>query len=812
MPRFRIETEARRITPFSSGFFLLILGLLALLPFGWSIGRVVSHIDTGLHIANVAPLEKLDWDTFYNGARILKVAPNSPADRAGLQTGDTLLQINGRSFTGTYQDAYLPFTGAPIDTLVVSRNNQLVTVTMPFPPFNWSTFLLALEPIFVGAIFWLASMACILIQPRQKLSIIFWAGCQAIFWFLVTGALSSQEGPWARVLFDIGVTLYPTFLIHFFQLFLGSPLKRLAQGLTTLVYMALLIQLAAIVLFMLVFPAVPLWGTFFKLSGLWEVVSLSLYILVIFYPNRETSLADLRKRSILIKSATLIMIPGFLFGFLPDRLFGQPILPYVWIEPLSIVLPLGYVYILATNGLAKADRILSSIFLYVLFIGLLSGTFFLSFWGLEQVIEPGRRSYVIAATAIALLEMAVFFQIQPFLRRSIDHLFYGSWYDYRSIVRSSSLEFCRINNLDEWIALLFTTIQAMRFQSALLLWPEHDTFAIKGRFDYPGTPELTLPTESLMIRYLAAFPDMLSRSQLANKLGASDETALLTAQGVNLILPLVSHNHVQAILLLGEQQGGALVDKIDTEILVTVARYAAIAAENIALLDDQRKRLAEMQNMRDELAETQQRLIGSREAERLRLSQDLHDGPIQDLYGARLHLNTLVISDENMMQFAMIQGILFKTADTLRKICQELRPPALAPFGLEPAIRSHIDQIRNTYPYLDFETALVSDGQLLSENIRLALFRVYQEAMMNILKHAQATCITVRFSLSEQQVLLSIADNGKGFLIPPEWTPLTKQGHFGMVSMIERIEALGGELILKSQPGQGTAIYIRVPR
>lgn len=214
------------------------------------------------------------------------------------------------------------------------------------------------------------------------------------------------------------------------------------------------------------------------------------------------------------------------------------------------------------------------------------------------------------------------------------------------------------------------------------------------------------------------------------------------------------------------------------------------------------------------------RLIDNVEAERLRLAQDLHDGPIQDLYSISFQLKemlrppgdgrtgTTVLS---VQELASVLETTQQVIDQLRRICGELRPPTLIPFGLEKAIRSHIETIRQADPDLEIDLELMADGQALPEGLRLALFRIYQHAVTNVVRHAHAKHLCVCFQFDPEEAELRIQDDGVGFELAPQWEILTRQGHFGLVSTAERVEAIGGQLWIESSPQQGTEIRVRVP-
>ncbi len=226
--------------------------------------------------------------------------------------------------------------------------------------------------------------------------------------------------------------------------------------------------------------------------------------------------------------------------------------------------------------------------------------------------------------------------------------------------------------------------------------------------------------------------------------------------------------------------------------------------------------ITEQKEREVEVAELRRRLMEGREMERLILAQELHDGPLQDLNTVSLRMGELepAVSDNEagLSRMAAAQATLQKVMQTVRAICGELRPPALAPFGLEKAIRSDAENFQGRHPAIELELHLTADDQILPEQTRLALFRIYQQAMTNIDQHAQAQRIIIRFALDPDQIFLAIEDDGQGFVLPQRYIDLVRKGHYGLVGAIERAEAIGGSLKILTAPQEGTKVQVTVPR
>lgn len=262
----------------------------------------------------------------------------------------------------------------------------------------------------------------------------------------------------------------------------------------------------------------------------------------------------------------------------------------------------------------------------------------------------------------------------------------------------------------------------------------------------------------------------------------------------------------------------------DCLLLQRVANVLALAIQRTRLEDENRELRKQLANAQSQSSsghsewdsyEIKNRLRESRENERLRLAQELHDVPIQDLYGLIYQVDDLkdYLKDTEAEQILNDHTqMLYRIVNNLRTICRELRPPSLSPFGLEVAIRDHVEKLRDQSPHLMVHLHLMRDQQVLSDSLRLNLFRIYQQAMSNVIRHAEATEVHVRFRWDDRMILLEVEDNGKGFDVPNSWVELVRREHFGLVGLAERLESIHGKLEVVSAVGNGTLVRAVVPR
>lgn len=216
----------------------------------------------------------------------------------------------------------------------------------------------------------------------------------------------------------------------------------------------------------------------------------------------------------------------------------------------------------------------------------------------------------------------------------------------------------------------------------------------------------------------------------------------------------------------------------------------------------------------NDLREVQRQLAHGRESERLRLAQELHDVPIQDLVSAQIHLAQVarhLDQRQANQDLETARHSVTQTIQMLRTLCYNLRPPILEDFGLAAAIEAYVEQVARRTPDLDVQLNLPDEGRILPSWMEMALLRIVQQSLDNTVQHAQATQAEIELTILPRQIVLRIADNGRGFEVPPRLVSFAREGHLGIVGCMERAEEIGGEYIIRSAPGQGTRIQVRIP-
>lgn len=229
-----------------------------------------------------------------------------------------------------------------------------------------------------------------------------------------------------------------------------------------------------------------------------------------------------------------------------------------------------------------------------------------------------------------------------------------------------------------------------------------------------------------------------------------------------------------------------------------------------------RMKVLHLRAERDELASSRRRMIEAREAERSYLAAELHDGPVQELQRVLrtyiLPLARTLPPEDDRQALEAVRTALQQVTGDLRNLCTELRPPVLVHFGLDKAIRSYVRLVEAREPGFSVALTLDEEKKTLPLPVRLALFRICQEALTNVARHAGARHVAITLTLTPEEISLTVTDDGRGFAPPRRWIDLEAEGHLGLSGLAQRAESIGGTLTLTTAPGAGTTVHVRAPR
>ncbi|UNB56134.1 GAF domain-containing sensor histidine kinase [Mycolicibacterium sp. YH-1] len=241
----------------------------------------------------------------------------------------------------------------------------------------------------------------------------------------------------------------------------------------------------------------------------------------------------------------------------------------------------------------------------------------------------------------------------------------------------------------------------------------------------------------------------------------------------------------------------------DVELLQVIGRLIAGALHPARLL----RQLVARQRAHEGYVE---QVIEAQENERRRLAGDIHDGISQRLITLAYRLDAAAQAvhgdvGEASEQLGAARELVGLTLEEARAAISGLRPPVLDDLGLAGGLAS----LARSIPQIDVEVQLADSR--LPEHVELALYRIAQECLQNVVKHAQASVARLSFTLNDDVAILEIVDDGVGFNSAEHPLGNSETRGYGLLSMTERAELVGGRLTIRSRPGLGTAITARVP-
>ena len=489
------------------------------------------------------------------------------------------------------------------------------------------------------------------------------------------------------------------------------------------------------------------------------VFALSIYGTTLFsqaYRYRRASTPLQRQQTKWVAFGIIVVVAGFiLYGLLFSVIFpagNQPDSPYLLIQ---LVYPLTLLLIPLTIGIAilryrlwDIDVIINRALVYGTLTVSVVGVYILVVGYLGALFRTGGN---LPISLVATGLVAVLFQpLRGWLQRGVNRLMYGQRDEPYAVV-------ARLGR---------------RLESTLA--PEAMLPAIVETV----AQALKLPYAAITLNQGEAFKD--------TAVYGSPVEGLLT-------LPLSYQAEPVGQLVLGPRQRGEGFTPADRRLLDDLARQVGIAAHAVRLTSD--------------LQRSRERLVTAREEERRRLRRDLHDGLGPTL--AALALKATTVSDlipTNPPAATELSNELYAdiraTVGEIRRLVYELRPPRLDDLGLVGAIRETARQ-QSQPGGLQITVEAPERLPALPAAVEVAAYRIAQEALTNVVRHAQASTCTVRLTLAGA-LQVEVSDNGVG--IPPE-----HHSGVGLLSMRERATELGGPCVIERNPQAGTRVCARLP-
>jgi len=315
-----------------------------------------------------------------------------------------------------------------------------------------------------------------------------------------------------------------------------------------------------------------------------------------------------------------------------------------------------------------------------------------------------------------------------------------------------------------------------------------------------------------------------------NILAANDATAKLTGYSNEDLLQMTAPKllsesdieiarDVQRRLLQGETIGEPydlrLIKKDGTDVLVRFTSNPIVSDGKPVGLQHIARDVTKERQMEENLRYYIEQITKAQEEERKRIARELHDETVQQLIALSHQLedftrNNKRLSQDDIERLGRWRRHIKDAQQGLRWFIRELRPPMIDDLGLLPAVK-WLKEESEVVSEMSIDLKVVGDERRFNPEVELVLFRIVQESLANVRRHAEASKVEILLEFARDKTTVTISDNGKGFQMPEALGDMSRLGKLGLIGMEERVRLLRGSLTVKSEVGVGTTVTVMVP-
>ncbi|RRR74033.1 MAG: PAS domain S-box protein [Candidatus Viridilinea halotolerans] len=358
-------------------------------------------------------------------------------------------------------------------------------------------------------------------------------------------------------------------------------------------------------------------------------------------------------------------------------------------------------------------------------------------------------------------------------------------------LRSANLNLTRSLELDHVLESLFTAL--------MRLVPNTHTQLVLINEGTPSAAYALVPSQSATITSISLDDVDLEASPLAQTILQTGE-GCISEDETHIGVPMQAHGNLIGLCLITSYADVKLSSDHLRWVEAVVAQ-ASIAMQNARLFD-------EVQYARQRLQTLSRKLIQAQENERRHLARELHDEIGQVLIALQMNLRGVGQGQLDAKQQARLMDsstLVERLIQQVRSLSRELRPPLLDDLGLVPALNWHLDQISSRFA-IDIKMTTQLQITRIPAQIELSIFRIVQEALNNVIKHAKADRVRVELRQSEQKLRLIVSDNGIGFETDSAQQRAANGASLGLINMQERALLVNGQFEIISAPEAGTCV------
>ena len=736
-------------------------------------------------------------------ASITWVTPGSAAWDAGIRRGDSLLKVDGRSVA-----EIVPL--AEVDkgkTFTFLRRGSQEPLQVGFSEGGFTYNLVhggwKLSFWVMGFMFFLSGIVVFARSTERNTSFWFLLTVLAAAFALTVAPATIMTRTWALVVEFLSLALGPTAFL-FLALSLSSSVRSGWKYPETLRVIPLLFFGVLCILHAVSFTTVP--GAYHAAKSslfAWLATGHASALFVLLQTERRALSTDLRLgiRAFFIGSC-IGLAPLLFLSLLPYLFTSRYYIPPEMTVLATSLVPVFLAYAVLRHqmlGVQRLGRIglVHTLSAIALAIGIGVS---LSILGVIRGDDP------LFGTAhqqmlVVLLFVGVSVVAFPMLRYVsewvIQKALFGAHPDLPERLASISRELAAVNTLPEVASYLARELESsLRLESALI---------------FAGAS----PNDLRLVAHSGSQANSIARVAQAYLKGgnhnASREVTRVFLGGDPVVLaPLWADQRYVGQLVIGPRRGGASFTADQLDCIRPVGAAAALSFQKCLLAEELRQKADELERTRAELQERKaelerfsRRLLLAQEEERVRISTDVHDGALQNLV-------RLIRKLEQIGARSEVEEAKSIVAE-LRRVISGLRPAVLDDLGLIAALRWLCSRTaQESGMDVRFRNLNVDEQRRLEPTVEANLFRITQSALSNAVRHSEGTAVFVGLSMEHRRLELVVEDNGKGF-DPGQFHHGRNVDHIGLLGIQQRLQDIGGEFQIDSEPGEGTRITVRVP-
>ena len=775
--------------------FLYGLSLTALIWIGWTVSLAVQKPSIGAVWAyQSGVVYSIDAGhpsagSFELGDRIIRGVEQTPSD---------LYRLSGKA-NGEFVQ------------IVLDHNGVLQTLDVLVAPSSLKMILSRLPALIAALGFWMAGSYVLAFSRFGRPSVMFFLLCISAVLALTCGAISAYGPTWTRVAFHCGLLWLGVFIVQLHLVFpslLGQPFQRffgfiLIVGTSLLCILHLLVSFSDTALL----STRTIW--YVSLLMFASEIGITIWLVIRSYRKAFTSYKRIQT-GIITLSCLLGAIPIVTLILIPQAFLGRPLVSFSVAFLALLFIPLGYGYAIFRYKLIGVQETANRGLAYLLVIFTIAGLYSLWYSLSARYISPTISQTPIWGLTTTVFLTGMTMNAYRFLIYVVNTILYGGWYDYRSVIEQArqSLTSIDLDRTAIGATLCEVVGQSMRLENVSLVLPDGTILMYTDR---QAVTQASIDNEACKTFFVNA----------REFIGDQDDFHAWKADLNNLVPPILADqvhhlHHVVMLrgrnnlplgfLLMGQKRDGETLNDGDFEILKVVIHQAQVTLENARLLED-------VQAHAEKISRLHRQVLRAREEERKRLARDLHDLIIQSLVGVNYQLAEIrtQLAQGQTEQLIKAQAQIKCLIGELRQICADLRPPTLDVLEFTEAIQTKVAEIEENASFRARVLIEGNEDQDIDDDVKLCIYRLIQESLINANKHAMADHVEVWVQITSEQVAVMVSDNGKGFEVPVRLEHLVPDRHYGLIGIKEMVEAVNGSLSITSKPGQGCVLAAQLP-